>query len=317
MPPDPEDRPKPAAAGTPSEPHSPRTLLSEIGARIAQALRDLRTDSTIRESLEEVIEESAREISELGPQERLLLANLLKFGELTVEDVMVPRADIVAIEEQSSLAELLAVFREAQHSRVPLYRESIDNPIGMIHVKDALNLVEADEKGNLRWPDSAISKLKREVLFVPGAMPTLDLLMKMQQTHIHLALVVDEDGGTAGLVSIEDLMEEIVGDIEDEHDVAEHSGIDTGPDGSFDADALTELDAFKETTGIDLSVSDDEDGADVDTLGGVVLAALGRVPDRGEIISHPSGYVLEVLDADTRRVKRVRVRRVDSRAHAD
>lgn len=282
-----------------------RHLLSEIAARLAQAVRGLRKDSTMRESLEEVIEESEREAQELTSQERLMLANLLTFGELAVSDVMVPRADIVAVEEQMPFAEVLALFREAQHSRLPIYRETLDDPIGMLHIKDVFALIETGPDGQLHWPPTPITKLKREVLFVPAAMPALDLLMKMQATRIHLALVIDEYGGTDGLVSIEDLVEEIVGDIDDEHDVEEEPEIIALPDGKYTADARVELEDFKERTGIDLTTTDTEE--DADTLGGVVAAALGRVPVRGEVVSH-GGVEFEVLEADPRRAKRLRIR---------
>jgi CBS domain containing-hemolysin-like protein len=285
----------------------PRPLLSELAARLAQAVRGLRQDSTIRESLEEVIEESEREAKELSSQERLMLGNLLKFGELAVSDVMVPRADIIAVEVQASFSDLVAVFREAQHSRLPIYRETLDDPLGMVHVKDVMALVEIGPGGSLRWNEAPIGKLKREVLFVPGAMPALDLLMKMQATRIHLAIVVDEYGGTDGLVSIEDLVEEIVGDIDDEHDVDEDLEIRPRGDGGFDADARIGLEEFKERTGIDLAKDDGDEEDEADTLGGVVIAALGRVPVRGEIVAH-EGFEFEILEADARRVKRVRIR---------
>ena len=277
--------------------------------QLAQALRGLRKDSTMRESLEEVIEESERETQELTTQERLMFANLLTFGELAVSDVMVPRADIVAVEEETPFADVVALFREAQHSRLPIYRETLDDPLGMLHIKDVFALIETGADGQLRWPPTPIAKLKRDVLFVPAAMPALDLLLKMQATRIHLALVVDEYGGTDGLVSIEDLVEEIVGDIDDEHDVEEEPEIVPLPDGNFTADARVELEDFKERTGIDLTGTDTEE--DVDTLGGVVAAALGRVPVRGEVVSH-GGVEFEVLEADPRRVKRLRIRRLRS-----
>jgi magnesium and cobalt transporter len=283
----------------------PRPLLSEIAARLAQAVRGLRKDSSFRESLEEVIEESERETKEISSQERLMLGNLLKFGELTVADVMVPRADIVAVEVETPFAELVALFREAQHSRLPIYRETLDDPLGMVHIKDVLATVETAPDGQMRWTPTPIVKLKREVLFVPGAMPALDLLMKMQATRIHLALVIDEYGGTDGLVSIEDLVEEIVGDIDDEHDIEESLQVDARGDGVFDADARVGLDEFKERTGIDLSEHRTDEEAD--TLGGVVVAVLGRVPVRGEIVSH-GAYEFEILEADARRVKRLRIR---------
>lgn len=295
---------QPADERAPATPQ-PRALLSEIAARLAQAVRGLRQDSTMRESLEEVIEESERETKELSSQERLMLGNLLKFGGLSVADVMVPRADIIAVEEQISFTDLVALFREAQHSRLPIYRETLDDPLGMVHIKDVMTLVEIKSDGQLHWDEAPITRLKREVLFVPPAMPALDLMLKMQATRIHLALVIDEYGGTDGLVSIEDLVEEIVGDIDDEHDVEEELEIRVRGDGGFDADARVGLEEFKERTGIDLAREETED--DADTLGGVVVAALGRVPVRGEIVSH-EGFEFEILEADARRVKRLRIR---------
>jgi magnesium and cobalt transporter len=282
-----------------------RPLLSDLAARLASAVKGFRRESQIHESLEEVIEESDRETQDLSSQERMMLANLLRFGEISIAEVMVPRADIVAVEEKTTLAELVALFREAQHSRLPIYRETLDDPLGMVHVKDVLGLIETGPNGQLRWPQINITKLKRDVLFVPASMPALDLLMRMQSTRIHLALVVDEYGGTDGLVSIEDLVEEIVGDIEDEYDVEEAPEITRQSDGSFIADARISLEDFKERAGVDLTFEDI--GEDVDTLGGVVVAALGRVPGRGEVVSH-GGFEFEILEADPRRVKRLRIR---------
>jgi hemolysin (HlyC) family protein len=282
-----------------------RPLLSDLAARLASAVKGFRRESSIHESLEEVIEESDRETQELSSQERLMLANLLRFGEISIADVMVPRADIVAVEEKTSLAELVALFREAQHSRLPLYRETLDDPLGMVHVKDVLALVETGPDGQMRWANVNISKLKRDVLFVPASMPALDLLLRMQSTRIHLALVIDEYGGTDGLVSIEDLVEEIVGDIEDEYDVEEAPEIIRQSDGTFIANARTSLEDFRERAGVDVAFEDI--GEDVDTLGGVVVAAFGRVPGRGEIVSH-GDFEFEILEADPRRVKRLRIR---------
>jgi magnesium and cobalt transporter len=291
--------------GPPASAPASRPLLSDLAARLASAVKGFRRESAIQESIEEVLEESDRETQELSSQERRLLTNLLRFGDISIADVMVPRADIVAVEEKTSLPDLAALFREAQHSRLPLYRETLDDPLGMVHVKDVLALLEIRPDGQIRWPEIEISKLKREILFVPGSMPALDLLLRMQSTRIHLALVIDEYGGTDGLVSIEDLVEEIVGDIEDEHDVEEDLEISRQPDGSFVADARVSLDDFKERTGIDLAF--EEIGDEVDTLGGVVVAALGRVPGRGEIVSH-GAFEFEILEADPRRVKRLRLR---------
>jgi len=175
----------------------------------------------------------------------------------------------------------------------------------MIHIKDVVSLVETGPDGQLSWPQTPITKLKRDLLFVPAAMPALDLLLRMQASRIHLALVVDEYGGTDGLVSIEDLVEQIVGDIGDEHDIVEAPNITTLPDGKFEADARVTLEEFRERTGFDLTRIEGEE--EVDTLGGLVAASLGRVPVRGEVISH-AGLEFEILEADPRHAKRLRIR---------
>ena len=241
-----------------------------------------------------------------------MLANLLKFGELRVGDVMVPRADIVAVEEQTSIRELIESLRKEQHSRLPIYRETLDDPIGLVHIKDLLSLVEIGDDGAMRWPDVPISRIRRNLLFVPPSMPALDLLLHMQTTHMHLALVIDEYGGTDGLVSIENLVEEIVGDIDDEHDVAEAPQLKELPEGGWEADARLDLDDFREQTG--LYLKPDTGDENVETLGGLIVAVLGRLPQRGEIIPHPSGLEFEVLEADPRRVKRLRLRKPETKA---
>jgi CBS domain containing-hemolysin-like protein len=266
--------------------------------------RDAET-TAIRESLEEVIEESDRESSALSAQERLMLGNLLKFGELKLRDIMVPRAEIIAVDESIGLADLMKLFREAQHSRLPVYRETLDDPTGLIHVKDVLGLLEGSPEGAYCLsPTAKITALRRPVLFAPPSMRALDLLLKMQATHTHLALVIDEYGGTDGLVSIEDIIEEIVGDIADEHD---EDAATLKPDGDgFIADARMDLDDFKAQTGRDLDVDGSEE--DLDSLGGLVSYLLGRVPQRGEIVAHPDGTELLVLEADPRRVRKLRIR---------
>ena len=273
--------------------------------RLAQLLRGDDAASAIRESLEEVIEESDRQSPALSAQERIMLANLLKFGELRVKDVMVPRADIVAVEERTSLADLVVLFREAQHSRLPVYRETLDDPTGLVHLKSVLDLLESQGGGDFRLREAPIAGIKRDILFAPPSMPVLDLLLKMQASHTHLALVIDEYGGTDGLVSIEDIIEEIVGDIADEHDEeAPHAR--PLPGGGFIADARIDLEDFKNETGIAFPL--DETQQEIDTLGGLVVSLLGRVPQRGEIVAHPDGTEFEVLEADPRRVKRLRIR---------
>jgi magnesium and cobalt transporter len=277
---------------------SPQPILK----RLMQRLRgETPSSAAMRESLEEVIEESERKEPALSQQERVMLANLLGFGELKVSDVMVPRAQILAVDEDTPMSELVALFRDAKHSRLPVYRETLDDPTGLVHVKDVLTLLEPDGAGGYRPVPSSIARLKRPILFAPPSMRALDLLLKMQASHTHLALVIDEYGGTDGLVSIEDIIEEIVGDIADEHDEETPPLMREGED--FIADARLELEDFKTETGIDLATP--ETDVDVDSLGGLVVWLLGRVPQRGEIVAHPAGYEFEVLEADPRKVKRL------------
>jgi CBS domain containing-hemolysin-like protein len=273
--------------------------------RLAQLLRGGGAATAIRENLEEIIEESERQSPALSAQERTMLSNLLKVGELKVSDVMVPRADIIAVELDTSLSALVALFGDAQHSRLPIYRETLDDPVGLVHIKDVLAQIEPQD-GGFRWRAVTIGEIKRPILFVAPSMPVLDLLVKMQTTHIQLALVIDEYGGTDGLVSIEDLIEEIVGDIEDEHD-EDAAPIRRDESGAYVADARVDLEDFRNETDLALGI-EDEAAADVDTLGGLVTFLLGRVPQRGEIVTHPAGFEIEVLEADPRRVKRLRIR---------
>ena len=263
------------------------------------------SSAAMRESLEEVIEESERKEAALSQQERVMLTNILAFGELKVSDVRVPRARIMAVDEDAPMAELVALFRDAKHSRLPVYRENLDDPTGLVHVKDVLGLLDPDGAGGYRVKQVGIKEIKRPILFAPPSMRALDLLLKMQASHTHLALVIDEYGGTDGLVSIEDIIEEIVGDIADEHDEEASAFRRDGED--FIADARLDLEEFKNETGIDLTIKDADE--DVNSLGGLVVWLLGRLPQRGEIVAHPAGYEFEVLEADPRRVKRLRIRR--------
>jgi len=259
----------------------------------------------MRDSIEEVIEESDRENGALSAPERTMLTNLLKFGELKVSDAMIPRADIIAANEATSLSDFVALVRDVQHSRLPVYRETLDDPTGLVHIKDVLTHMESRPDGGFRWQAGPVAQFKRPLLFVPPSMPLVDLLLKMQTTHTHLALVIDEYGGTDGLVTIEDIIEEIVGDIADEHD-EDAQQVRKVDNGLYVADAKVELEDFHNQTGIALTPEDADQ--EVDTLGGLVVSLLGRVPQRGEIVTHPSGYEFEVLEADPRRVKRLRVR---------
>jgi len=264
-------------------------------------------ENSLRESLEEMIDEHDEEGRSLTEQERHMLANILSFGELRVDDVMVPRVDVVALEEGATLEEVLRIFQESNHSRWPIYRETLDDPQGMVHIKDIVSYMTPALAGG-QLPPFSLRTLKRDVLFVPPSMPALDLLVKMQTTRVHLALVIDEYGGTDGLVSIEDLMEEIVGDIEDEHDEDEGPEFVEHENGSIDANARAAIEDLEKLIGQPLTDPDSED--DVETLAGLVFSLAGRVPVRGEIIKHPaSGLEFEVRDADPRRIKKLRIHR--------
>ena len=234
-----------------------------------------------------------------------------RFHLLRVDDVMVPRADIVAVESIATLTELTSTFKTAGHSRLPVYKETLDEPTGMVHIKDVMPYLMFDAKGRggKTYPDKKIIQyIKRPVLFVPPSMLAQDLLKRMQVKRTHMAIVVDEYGGTDGLVTIEDLIEEIVGEIDDEHDEEEPVvQIVTGKGGKsvWEADARITIEDFEEALGREFASDDEEE--DVDTLGGLIFTLAGRVPERGEIIPHPDGLEFEVLDADARRVKRLRI----------
>ena len=279
--------------------------------RRVRSVLALRGGSTsLRESLEEVIEEHADEPSESGdldPQERTMLRNMLDLADRRVGDVAVPRADIIAIDMAAGFAEAVRLFREAGHSRLPVWEGSPDEVRGMLHVKDVYAVV-ADWIGagaKPPMPDPPLASLLRQVLFVPPSMPVTDLLADMQRLRIHMAIVVDEFGGTDGLVTIEDIVEEIVGEIEDEHDEAEASPCLPLGDGSFDADARVALADLEEMIGERLASP--EATEEVETLGGLVVLLAGRVPAAGEALALPDGWRLEVTVSDGRRVGRVRL----------
>jgi CBS domain containing-hemolysin-like protein len=242
-----------------------------------------------------------------------LILNVQEFQLKRVEDVMVPRADITAVDIDTPLKELTRTFGQAAHSRLPVYRESLDDPVGVVHIKDVVgHLARYAEAGSPAsaadsWGEARIlPEIKRPLLYVPASMRALDLLLKMQSRRMHMALVVDEFGGTDGLVTLEDLLEPIVGDIEDEHDAAEVASINAKKEGYWEADARAEISELEEMIGRQIATEDEAD--DVDTLGGLIFRLAGRVPERGEVIAHPSGFEFEVLDSDPRRIKRLRVR---------
>lgn len=297
---------------------------------------------TLRDTLEEALKADTK-AETFSAEERSMMLRLLDFGRLRVEDVMVPRADIIALDESTTLAELLAIFEQAGVSRIPVFHETLDDLRGMIHIKDMMRwlLKEAagkpfESKGDkasrpvagrsngqhdrieaetlrqfglgnvdLSRPLS-VAKVRRPVLYVPPSMPAMNLLIRMQATRIHMAFVIDEYGGTDGLVTIEDLVEQIVGDIEDEHDEAEEAHIVRDPKGEIIASARTPVEELEGHLGIKLLEPDEEE--EIDTLGGLVFALVGRVPVRGELVQHhQSGIEFEVLDADPRRVNKLKV----------
>jgi CBS domain containing-hemolysin-like protein len=281
-----------------------------------------KTSATLRQNLEEALSQEDALDAAFSPEERTLIRNILRLRETRVADVMVPRADIAAVDADTTLAELLGLFEASGHSRMPVYRETLDDAIGMVHIKDLITHITgkaridaADEEDEVRLDVRKVdlditleaAKLVRAVLFVPPSMPATDLLQKMQATHIQMALVIDEYGGTDGIVSIEDVVETIVGEIDDEHDDVDGPLVKTVQDGVYLADARADLDEVRAAIGPSFSFADYDE--DVDTLGGLLFAALGRIPVRGEVIVSDDlpGWEVEVLDADPRRIKTVRL----------
>jgi CBS domain containing-hemolysin-like protein len=275
---------------------------------------------SVRDDIEEALEDSDGG-ADFTAKERAILKNVLSLHDVRIADVMAPRADVVALPLEATVAEALATFRTAGHSRLPVFHETLDDPRGMVHIRDFLDFLASDpafgliaseasapegarKQFNMSTP-LAQTPLVRPLLFTPPSMPALDLLARMQASRIHIALVIDEYGGTDGLVSMEDIVETIVGNIEDEHDEAEGEQISLGADGKFTVEARAPLDAVSKAVGLDLAGLEQAD--DVDTIGGLVTAIAGRVPTRGEIVAGPQGIEFEVLDGDPRRLKRVRI----------
>lgn len=299
-------------------------------ARILRAIFGWKP-STIRADLKDVLESSAG-VHGFSPQETSMLKNILALRERRVEDVMIPRADIIAVQKDIGLGDLMKVFEGAGHSRLVVYDETLDGAIGMVHIRDLLAFMTAraaaaaatasprrkkpfpaglDLKAiDLAMPLSA-TNITRELLFVPPSMPAIDLLAKMQATRIHLSLVVDEYGGADGVVSIEDIVEQIVGDIADEHDEDTAPDVVRQPDGSFVADARANIEDVAAFIGPEFDVA--EEAQEVDTLAGYVAARIGRLPVRGELVPGPGPYEIEILDADPRRVKKLKIYRSTDR----
>jgi CBS domain containing-hemolysin-like protein len=282
--------------------------------------------SSARSDLQSVLANGSVGEGGFSPQERIMLTNILALRGRRVDDVMVPRADIITVQQDIALGDLIKVFEGAGHSRLVVHNDTLDDPVGMVHIRDVIGYMvrhaqQGAAKSKRKKPFPAGLDLKaielsvplseakiiREILFVPPSMPALDLLAKMQATRIHLALVIDEYGGTDGIVSIEDVVEEVFGEIEDEHDEDETPRIVRQPDGSFLADARAPLEDVVATVGPEFDIGDI--GDEVDTLGGYVMTRAGRWPTRGQVVPGPGDFEIEVLDSDPRRLKRVRITR--------
>ncbi len=354
------DRSRGAALAAPNAPEADAPQREPWYDRLLQALH-LKPRETLREGLEEALSEPDQSETGLSPLERAMLKNVLGLHKVRVDDVMIPRADIVAVSNETSLGDLLKLFRTAGHSRLPVYGETLDDPRGMVHIRDLVDFIAAKAEPSSRRPAAsrvatppaeqtgedappaprvrrpaprlpraldlgkvelgttlAAARIQRPVLFVPPSMPAIDLLVRMQATRTHMALVIDEYGGTDGLISIEDLIEVVVGDIEDEHDVAEAKQVQRveGEGDVFVADARTPLAEVSEATGIDLAAAVGDMAEEIDTIGGMIVTLAGRVPSRGELITGPGDLEFEVLDADPRRLKRLRFHRGPARIAA-
>jgi magnesium and cobalt transporter len=286
---------------TDPEPHTPAATKAFQWIRHKwRVITRAETDNSLRETIEELIEDTEDEANpSIESDERILLGNVLNLRDLTSEDVMVPRVDIIAVPLTITGPELLAIFTKSRHSRLPIYRNNLDDVIGMVEVKDVLTWASTKKTLNIK-------ALIRDVLFISPTMRTLDLLFQMRETGTKMAMVVDEFGGVDGLVTFSVLIEEIIGDIQDAQDRTPTHQLVERPDGSILADARIPLEEIAEKYGVNLIVKGLED--EIDTLGGLVVALAGRVPTRGELITHPTGLEIEVLDADPRRVKRLNLR---------
>jgi CBS domain containing-hemolysin-like protein len=329
----PSRQPEPAGAASAPRSNLPVPVAPASGddsegffARLARALFGWRSGPT-RADIEVVLEAAVPGETGVSPEERTMIKNVLALRGRRIDNVMVPRGDIVSVQQDISLGELVKVFEKAGHSRLVVTNDTLDDPLGMVHIRDVIAFMTAhatvDPAKNLKRKKPrpagldlgainlamqlSSTKIMRELLFVPPSMPALDLLAKMQATRIHLALVVDEYGGTDGLVSIEDIVEQIVGDIADEHDEDEMPSVVRQPDGSDIADARASLGDVSAAVGVEFKVG--ETAPEVDTIGGYLMAQVGRLPLRGVLVAGPQGFEIEVLDADPRRIKRVRIHR--------
>jgi len=285
-----------------SEPETSTTILQWLKQKW-RAIRRSEADNSLRETIEELIEDTDETTPSIESDERILLGNVLNLRDLTAEDVMVPRVDIVAVPLTITESDLLSVFTRSRYSRIPVYRHNLDDVIGMVEIKDALTWVATKKNLNIK-------ALVKDVLFISPTMRTLDLLFRMRGTGTKMAMVVDEFGGVDGLVTFPDLIEEVIGDIQDAQSTSSEYQIIERQNGSILADARVTLEEIAEKYNVDLIVEGQED--DIDTLGGLVVALAGRVPLRGELIRHPAGLEIEIVDADPRRVKRLCLRGIQN-----
>lgn len=275
---------------------------SDGGSGIRNLWRTLTGSRSDADNLRDTIEELIQlEDNGDNAEELTLFRNVLSVRDVTVNDVMVPRADIKAVDVETSISDVAKFMSACGHSRLPVFRENLDDVVGMLHIKDLLPCWEVDR-------NTGIGKIVRKPLFVAPSMPVLELLLQMRVQRLHMALVVDEFGGIDGLVTIEDLVEEIIGEIEDEHDEDRGPGLVRRGGGIIDVDARLEIEDFEAEAGAFLTADEREE--DIDTMGGLVFYLAGRVPGRGEVIGHESGIEFEVLEADPRRIRRLRVSQV-------
>ena len=257
-------------------------------------------NNNLKQSIETVLDSDLKDTEGISKHERLMLLNILKIDGIRSSDIMIPRADIGAVEINDSFEKVLNVFIKEAHSRVPIYEKNLDNVVGMVHIKDLVNF-----QNQKKTETNFLQNLKREILEIPPSMPVLDLLLKMQLTRLHMGIVIDEYGCTDGLVTIEDVIEEITGEIEDEHDEKNLPMLIKSSLNTFEASARIEIDELQKVTNVEFLNSYDND--DVDTLGGLIFSITGRVPQRGEIIKHTSGTTFEIKDADPMKIKSVKV----------
>ena len=278
------------------------SIARSILGYVQRFLQNKNGENTVRGALEELIEDHPHSETSIVEEQRTLLENILNLRDRTIADVMVPRADIIGINANATLEQIIVLINEEAHSRVPVFQEALDDAIGMIHIKDVLSAQQ--KKGLIN-----LHEIVRPVLFVAPSMQVLELLLEMRAKRTHMALVVDEFGGVDGLLTIEDLVEEIVGEIEDEHDLDDEPTWRVRTDGAIDADARLEIFHFEQVVGLFVT---DEEREELNTLGGLVFSLAGRVPVRGELVKHSSGVEIEIVDADPRRVKHLRIHNLTS-----